>query len=119
MGRKSRKRLVERRRGIPTSGWSRFISTCWRPSAAPARTRSPPMAATLRILPLISKAAGRSVATATTDDLRGYLGDLARRGLAAATVARRLSAIRQLYRFLYAEGPAQGRSGRRTRRSQA
>ena len=47
--------------------------------------------------------AGRSVATAATDDLRAYLGALARRGLQPATVARRLSAIRQLYRFLYAE----------------
>ena len=46
----------------------------------------------------------RSVANATTDQLRRYLGELARRGLRAATVARRLSAIRQLYRFLYAEG---------------
>ena len=46
----------------------------------------------------------RSIATATTDDLRAYLGDLARRGMTPATVARRLSAIRQLYRFLYAEG---------------
>jgi integrase/recombinase XerD len=48
--------------------------------------------------------ARRSVANATTDQLRRYLGELARRGLRAATVARRLSAIRQLYRFLYAEG---------------
>ena len=46
----------------------------------------------------------RSVANAATDDLRAYLGDLARRGLQPTTVARRLSAIRQLYRFLYAEG---------------
>ena len=49
-------------------------------------------------------AAGRSVATAATDDLRAYLGELTRRGLRPTTVARRLSAIRQLYRFLYAEG---------------
>jgi integrase/recombinase XerD len=48
--------------------------------------------------------AGRSVASASTDDLRAYLGALAKRGLGPATVARRLSAIRQLYRFLYAEG---------------
>lgn len=48
--------------------------------------------------------AGCSVAAATTDDLRAYLSALARRGMSAATVARRLSAIRQLYRFLYAEG---------------
>jgi integrase/recombinase XerD len=45
-----------------------------------------------------------TVANATTDDLRAYLADLARRGMTPATVARRLSAIRQLYRFLYAEG---------------
>jgi integrase/recombinase XerD len=45
-----------------------------------------------------------SVATATTDDIRAYLGELASRGMQPATVARRLSAIRQLYRFLYAEG---------------
>jgi integrase/recombinase XerD len=49
-------------------------------------------------------AGGRSVATATTDDIRAYLGDLTKRGMQPATVARRLSAIRQLYRFLYAEG---------------
>jgi integrase/recombinase XerD len=49
-------------------------------------------------------AARRTVANATTEDLRAYLADLARRGMTPATVARRLSAIRQLYRFLYAEG---------------
>jgi integrase/recombinase XerD len=46
----------------------------------------------------------RTIAVASTQDLRDYLAQLARRGLRAATVARRLSAIRQLYRFLYAEG---------------
>ncbi len=49
-------------------------------------------------------AAGRTIAHATTEDLRGYLASLAKRSFAAASVARRLSAIRQLYRFLYAEG---------------
>jgi integrase/recombinase XerD len=49
-------------------------------------------------------AAGRTIATASTEDLRGYLGALADRSFAATSVARRLSAIRQLYRFLYAEG---------------
>ena len=48
---------------------------------------------------------GRStVASATTDDVRSYLGALGKRGFATASVARRLSAIRQFYRFLYAEG---------------
>ena len=49
-------------------------------------------------------AAGRSIAEASTDDLRAHLSSLSKRGFAAASVARRLSAIRQLYRFLYAEG---------------
>src|SRR5215468_2603509 len=48
--------------------------------------------------------AGRTIAHASTDDLRGYLGSLGKRRFAASSVARRLSAIRQLYRFLYAEG---------------
>ncbi|HZO45432.1 MAG TPA: site-specific tyrosine recombinase XerD [Xanthobacteraceae bacterium] len=46
----------------------------------------------------------RTVAAANTDDIRGYLQSLSKRSFAAASVARRLSAIRQLYRFLYAEG---------------
>jgi integrase/recombinase XerD len=49
-------------------------------------------------------AAGSGIAAAGTADLRAYLGALGRRGLRTSTVARRLSAIRQLYRFLYAEG---------------
>jgi integrase/recombinase XerD len=46
----------------------------------------------------------RSIAAATTDNLRAYIGTLAARNFKTATVARRLSAIRQLYRFLFAEG---------------
>lgn len=49
-------------------------------------------------------AAKQTVAKANTEDLRHYLADLSERGLSAASVARRLSAVRQLYRFLYAEG---------------
>jgi integrase/recombinase XerD len=49
-------------------------------------------------------AGGRGISNASADDLRAYLGGLAARGFAAASVARRLSAIRQLYRFVYAEG---------------
>jgi integrase/recombinase XerD len=59
---------------------------------------------------------------ATTDDLRRYLKHLESRGMAARTSARRLSTLRQFYRFLYADGlraddpsailesPRQGRS---------
>jgi integrase/recombinase XerD len=46
----------------------------------------------------------RGIAKATTDDLRRYLASLAKRGFKPSSVARRLSALRQLYRFLYAEG---------------
>src|SRR3954452_1958592 len=46
---------------------------------------------------------GRVIASAEAEDIRGYLGRLSGRGFSAASVARRLSAIRQLYRFLYAE----------------
>jgi integrase/recombinase XerD len=47
---------------------------------------------------------GSSIAKAGAENIRDYLGRLAGRGFSAASVARRLSAIRQLYRFLYAEG---------------
>ncbi len=47
--------------------------------------------------------AGASVKSATTEDVRRYLGALSQRGLRTASVARRLSAVRQFYRFLYAE----------------
>ena len=50
------------------------------------------------------RAKGRRIAGATSDDLRGFLSDLAQRGFKASSVARRLSAVRQLFRFLYAEG---------------
>jgi integrase/recombinase XerD len=47
---------------------------------------------------------GGTAISAESDDLRSYLADLGRRGLQPTSVARRLSALRQLYRFLYAEG---------------
>ena len=50
------------------------------------------------------RASGRTIANAATDDLRGFLVSLSERGFKASSLARRLSAVRQLYRFLYAEG---------------
>lgn len=44
-----------------------------------------------------------TVAKATSENLRSYLADLAKRQFSPASSARRLSAIRQFYRFLYAE----------------
>lgn len=43
-------------------------------------------------------------AKSDTQTIRDYLSALQQRALAAASVARRLSAIRQLHRFLYTEG---------------
>lgn len=49
-------------------------------------------------------ASGTSLTAAATLALRAYLSDIAARGFAAASQARRLSALRQFYAFLYAEG---------------
>jgi integrase/recombinase XerD len=50
------------------------------------------------------RAAGKCISNADTDDLRVFLKSIAERGFKASSLARRLSAVRQLYRFLYAEG---------------
>jgi integrase/recombinase XerD len=50
------------------------------------------------------RASGKSIAVATTDALRDFIASLADRGFKSSSLARRLSAVRQLFRFLYAEG---------------
>jgi integrase/recombinase XerD len=45
-----------------------------------------------------------NLADAGAGDIRAYLEDLARRGFARSSQARRLSALRQFFKFLYAEG---------------
>ena len=47
---------------------------------------------------------GGRLANATADDLRSYLNDIADRDFAASSQARKLSALRQFFKFLYAEG---------------
>ncbi len=49
-------------------------------------------------------AKGKTAKTATADHLRAYLAGLARKGLAPTSRARKLSAIRQFFRFLLGEG---------------
>ena len=46
----------------------------------------------------------RGIEAATTDGLREYLAALSANGATPSTAARRLSALRQFFRFLYAEG---------------
>jgi integrase/recombinase XerD len=65
---------------------------------------------------------GTALERASSDDLRRYLDSLARDGMAPRTAARRLSALKQFFRFLHADGhrdddpttvidaPKQGRS---------
>jgi len=64
----------------------------------------------------------RDVATAGRPEIEAYLLDQSDRGMAEATRARRLSAIRQLYRFAFLEGwreddPAAQIKGPRRRRA--
>lgn len=49
-------------------------------------------------------ARGQAVHGADMDSLRDYLGRMTSQGLAARSAARRLSCLRQFYRFLFAEG---------------
>src|SRR5579871_3517412 len=65
---------------------------------------------------------GQTFGSATTEGLRAYLADLDSRGFKSSSVARRLSALRHLFRFLLNErirsddpaailsGPKRGRS---------
>jgi integrase/recombinase XerD len=50
-----------------------------------------------------SDAIGCSLADAASADLRAYLGGMAARGFAASSQARRLSSLRQFFKFLHAE----------------
>ncbi len=64
----------------------------------------------------------RDPGSATTEDMRAYIAALEPRGMSAATVARRISAIRQFHKFLYvdrhrADDPAAALDGPRRMRS--
>jgi integrase/recombinase XerD len=47
------------------------------------------------------------LAEANSDHISGYMSDLTRRGFAETSQARRLSALKQFYKFLYSEGSRQ------------
>lgn len=46
----------------------------------------------------------KKIAEATSDDISGYMSNLTRRDLAESSQARRLSALKQFFKFLYSEG---------------
>jgi integrase/recombinase XerD len=50
------------------------------------------------------QAQGRDLKDAQTDDITGFIAAMVEEGLAASSRARRLSALKQFYRFLMAEG---------------
>lgn len=50
------------------------------------------------------EARSREIGAATAEDLRAYLDKLQRAAMTPRTAARRLSCLRQFYKFLYAEG---------------
>ncbi len=65
---------------------------------------------------------GRDPGAATTEEIRAYLAALEPRRLSAATLARRISAIRQFHKFLFVDhhrgdDPAAALDGPRRRRS--
>jgi len=62
------------------------------------------LAAYERDLADLAETIGVPLTDAGPEDLRGYLKALAQRDLAPRTTARRLSTMRQFYRFLFSEG---------------
>lgn len=46
----------------------------------------------------------RTLAQASSSDISGYMTNLTKRGFAESSQARRLSALKQFYKFLYSEG---------------
>ncbi len=51
---------------------------------------------------------GGSVKSASRDDIKAYLAMLSKSGAAGSTQARRLSALRQFFAFLYTDGARPG-----------
>ena len=61
------------------------------------------LAAYARVLADFSVYPKSGIAAASREDVRGYLASLSAAGLAPSSQARRLSALRQFFGFLYAE----------------
>jgi len=93
-------------RGVPASRATRdaaLIEAFLEMLAAERGASLNTLAAYRRDLEDFRAEAGKATA-ATSNEVRTYLHGLSRRGLAASSQARRLSALRQFFRFLVAEG---------------
>ena len=99
--------------------WSNCFSTCWRPSAAPATTRSPPIAATLADFTAHLRAGGRGIASRHRRPARIYLASSRRArlqaGVGGAAALRDPAALS----FPLCRRQAPRRSGRGPRRAEA
>ena len=92
------------RKPAPPSRISRQVEAFLEMLAAERGAAKLTLAAYRRDLADAAAFLGGALETASSEDLRGYFGRLARAGFSARTAARRLSALRQFFRFLLAEG---------------
>jgi integrase/recombinase XerD len=92
------------RKPAPSAPLSRHVEAFLEMLAAERGAARLTLLAYRRDLAEVAAFLGDVVETATSDDLRRYLARLARDGFAARTAARRLSALRQFFRFLVVDG---------------
>ena len=64
-------------------------------------------AADLRMFEEFLRGRRQSISEATVRDVRGFMATLRTRGLSRSTIARKVSAVRSLYRYLFREGITQ------------
>lgn len=89
----------------PTHDQARWISTFLEAQAAELDASQNTLLAYGRDLKAFAEFLGKDgFETVTRDRIEGFLIDCEAQGLAASTRARRLSAIKQLYRFAHEEG---------------
>ena len=91
-------------RRAATASSSRASWRCWRASAARPRTRCRPIAAISMTSSRFSDGAAESLADRRARRYRRLSAQLSEAGMAPASRARRLSAVRQFFKFLRAEG---------------
>jgi integrase/recombinase XerD len=92
------------RKPAPPAQLSRHVEAFLEMLAAERGAARLTLAAYRHDLSVVTEFLGGALDSASTEDLRGYLGALARDGFSARTAARRLSALRQFYRFLLLDG---------------
>jgi integrase/recombinase XerD len=95
------------RKPAPPAPLSRHVEAFLEMLAAERGAARLTLAAYRHDLARVAEFLGGALDSASTEDLRSYLGVLARDGFSARTAARRLSALRQFFRFLLLDGRRQ------------